>query len=190
MLKTIRISKNSGLHSLLRLTRSVLAVFAVLSGLTGLAFAADDSTQRPAATDSDWDQKSQQYWADAKADVFQGIELTPSQEKAVDALIDEAAAGRARHNALWRVFEQARKEGATERADALSQELAEIRATFRPIPRILKMGELLNDDQRKIFDRNVRLRDDRMVGARLERERATRMQAQKPEAMSAEVPAE
>lgn len=163
-------------------TRRILPSVVVLLIFSGLASAADENTTSPspAATAIQGDEPAtpEEYWKQTKADVFEDIELTPAQASAVDKMIAEAAAARASYADTQARLDTARKEGNAKVAGELSEQLIQLRDTFRPTARLLEMRELLSDEQREVFNRNMRLRDDRKLAKRWAKREAARQKAE------------
>jgi hypothetical protein len=157
----------------------------VISTMTDVGFAVDETNSAPSATQSETQQDEssypEQFWEEARNEIFQDIELTPAQESGIEAILEEAAAGRASYAELRERLARARQEGNQQLEKTLSDELIQIRDTFRPTGRMIKMGDLLDDEQRVIFERNMRLRDDRALAERRAKQKAARERQPQPE---------
>ena len=130
-----------------------------------------------------------EYWRLALEELFAGIELTAEQQRQVDAIVAEASADRAQGRALQEKMIAAKREGNRERLLALGEELRAVQATFAPNERVDAMRALLAEDQLERFDRNRRLRGDRLV-AEEQKEREGRQQLRRrPKAATPQAPA-
>ncbi len=92
------------------------------------------------------------------------------QQAGVDAILEEAASERARARRLREAAQRARERKRPERERSARIELRQLRERLDPGKRIDAIAELLDPTQRAIFDRNRRLRSDRLF----ERQRAAR----------------
>lgn len=177
--------------SLIEVKRGYISVAVVfLLTIAGVALAADEAMEVPDGTRADGYSSPESYWEQARSEVFMNIELTEAQEEGVDSILAEAESGRKRYASLQARLNEARKEGNQELSAELSKTVIEIRETFRPTARIMRMGELLNDEQRIVFDRNLRLRGDREAAQQLARDKAARLKASNPEAAENALPSE
>jgi hypothetical protein len=168
----------------------LLLAGAILASIAGGALAADETNARPEATESNEPFSPEAYWEQATSEIFRDIELTETQESEIETLLAEAAAGRARYTNVQARLKLARREGDTKLSSELSDELIQIRETFRPQGRMLKMSDLLTDEQRAIFARNMRLRDDRITAERWAKQREAREKSQNPEMIETKGPTE
>lgn len=121
---------------------------------------------------------AEEFWIRAERELLAGIELTESQREQIGAILVEAAQDRLRFAEAQEALEQARQEGNMKRARELSEEVKEIRQGFNPSTRIARMRTVLTEEQRESFDRNRRLRGDRMLAER--RAARTRASPQQP----------
>ena len=169
---------------------NILVAGTMLLMVAGNVLAADETITGADATESRDSFSPEAYWEQAKIEIFRDIELTETQESQVETLLAEAAEGRARYADVKARLDRARREGDVNLANELSDSLIQIRETFRPQSRMLKMGDLLADEQRAIFDRNMRLRDDRITAEQWAKQKAAREKSKKPEMTETKVPAE
>ena len=179
-----------------RFAHSQLGAFAAaLAASLGLFFAADARAQ-PAGAGGERNDRlaadevlAVEYWRLALEELFAGIELTAEQQRQVDAIVAEASADRAQGRALQEKMIAAKREGNRERQLALGKELRAVQATFAPNERVDAMRALLAEDQLERFDRNRRLRGDRLV-AEEQKEREGRQQLRRRQkAPAPQVPA-
>lgn len=91
----------------------------------------------------------------------------PAQREQINATLEETAQDRARFAEASQALNQAREDGDTKRARELSEKARETRERFRPSKRIDRMGAVLTEEQRERFERNRRLRGDRMSAEQL-----------------------
>lgn len=170
--------------------RHILPSVIVLLIFSGLASAADENTISPSlaptAVQGDEPATPEEYWKQTKTDVFEDIELTPAQTSAIDRMIAEAGSARANYADTEARLDTARKEGNAKVAGELSEQLIQLRDTFRPTGRLLEMRELLSDEQREIFNRNMRLRDDRKLAKRWAKRQAAKQKVENSQKLSTE----
>ncbi len=132
----------------------------------GAAGEVDSRTGGPAI-----DQSPLAWWSATLENLFRGIDLSASQQAGVDSILEEAALDRARARKLRELVVRSRNGVNPEREQAARAELQELRPRLNPVHRIDAIAELLDPEQREIFDRNRRLRSDRLF----KRQRAARM---------------
>jgi len=149
------------------LATAATLISVTLQGLAAVGWAEesrDDSAQsrpsskEPAGIDQPW----QAWWRSAEEELFAGIALSAEQQQAVEAIVAEATADRARGRELRQELAVARREGDDARLERVRAELWMLRPRLGPEWRIDAMGDLLTEDQRAIFDKQRRLRSDRL----------------------------
>jgi hypothetical protein len=164
-----------------RLVRAALVTLAVLISLTLRGLAAvgwaeerpaqpaqpPPAPQESAGIDEPW----QAWWRSAREELFAGIALSAEQQQAIDAIVAEAAADRARARQLMGEVELAQREGDDARLARARAELRTLRPRLGPRWRIDAMGALLTQEQRAIFERQRRLRSDRLFAEQSRRQR-------------------
>ena len=139
---------------------------------------AEAQVDAPGAGD-DPEMSPDQFWEELTSEAFAGIELSETQQVQIEAILLEATEDRGRYNEIRSRLKLAREEGDSEFAMKLSEELKSARNSLRPNVRVGKMRDLLNEDQRPIFDRNIRVREDRRLAERWAREKTREAAAAK-----------
>lgn len=104
------------------------------------------------------DKGPQSWWSAAREELFANIELTDSQDAAIDEILDQAAADRARARRLREIVSRVD----TKRAESAKGELKTLKSRLDPRRRIDAMGKVLSDEQRVVFEKNRRIRSDRL----------------------------
>lgn len=132
------------------LGRLIILSILVLGSLMGIGYAADGTTA------------SEQLWAELLDDAFAGVELTDSQNSHLQAILDQAARDRARYTEIVKRLKTAREGGDLELVRTLSAEGKELGGTLRAADRLKSMATFLDENQVLIFERNLRLRQDRL----------------------------
>ena len=143
--------------------RSRLALLLGVALLGGFPLASIAADVREAA-----DAFATRWWREAQDDLFAGIALSAKQRAGVDAILAEAADERARIFELTAILEAPGAEDAEPKARARA-ELAALHGQRDPTGRIDAMRELLSEDQQTLFDRNRRLRSDRVFAKQKQR---------------------
>ena len=152
----------------LALLTCVLLCGAQMYAEEGATAAPTDSApqrERPSGVES-----PEAWWAEAMKELFAGVELDVEQRGVIDAIVEQAAYDRERFDEARKAFAEARSRGDEERVGELLERLTEIRDTFRPQQRIDMMRDVLSEEQREAFDRNRRLREDRIRAQRWSRQ--------------------
>lgn len=140
-----------------------MRVIHILAGLAILwSSFAEAQVYAPGAGDSP-EKSPDQFWEELTSEAFAGIELSETQQVQIEAILLEATEDRGRYNEIQSRLKLAREEGDFEFAMKLSEELKSARNSLRPNVRVGKMRDLLNEDQRPVFDRNIRVREDRRL---------------------------
>ena len=127
-----------------------------------LAMVAGPSQAQPAVVRED-EAFAVEYWRVAQEELFADIELTAAQQQGIDAIVASAEAERARFREIKEELQQARAQGDTSRSEELAAELSRVQAEFFPEARIDAMRAVLREDQLETFDKNRRLRQDRLL---------------------------
>jgi hypothetical protein len=100
-------------------------------------------------------QRREKWWTDARAVLFEGIELSAEQSRGVDAIIEDQLQHGRRSGELLAERAAARKQGDTERIRAIRVESRALRARRKgPHECMEEMRALLTEEQRPIFDMN------------------------------------
>ena len=133
-----------------------------------LTFGAENAAPR---STPDLEARAQAFWQQAQEELFAGLELSADQRAGVDAIIGEAARDRQRAIELRKRLGEA-GEADSKAAPGVRAELEELKRRLQPEWRINAMRELLSEEQRIVFDRNWRLRSDRLFAEERRRSRA------------------
>lgn len=149
----------------------------VLGGLTGVGFAADGTTA------------SEQRWAALLDDAFADIELTDSQKSHLQVILDQAARDRERFTENVKRLKAAPEPGDLALANTLSAESEKTGGNLRAVDRLKMMTTALDGEQILIFERNLRLREDRLR-AKAWANQAQNSQPLKESGVASEVPSQ
>jgi len=136
----------------------------------GIPFAAAAEEASAQAEPPEIDRAAQDWWRETREELFDGIELSAEQQAGVDAVVAEAARDRARARELKQIAD-APDGAASDQQKRARVELRALRGKLDSDRRIDAMRELLGEDQRVVFDRNRRLRSDRLFAELKRRER-------------------
>ena len=149
--------------------------FVLLVCLLAIPLAGDAESLSAVASDApDIDRAPQAWWRDAREELLASLVLSAEQEAGIDAIIAEAAEVRARARELKRIVEPSNGADAGQIARARS-ELQTLRPKLDLDRRIDAIRTLLAADQQVRFDRNRRLRSDRLFAEfKRRQERAAR----------------
>lgn len=148
---------------------SARALLVVSLALLALASGAQDARR------NGLEARAQAFWRQAQEDLFAGVTLSADQRVGVDAIIAEAARDRARAVELRKIV-RAPGEGDSDAKQRARADLRTLAVELHPQRRIEAMRELLDEEQRALFDRNWRLRSDRLFAE----EKRTRRRAAEP----------
>lgn len=144
--------------AVLLLARSVLLVWLGFVALSA-GSAAEDLLTR--GDSPDVDASARAFWRQAQDELLADITLSADQQAGVDAIVAEAARDRSRARDLKKRVD-APGETDSDTKERARAELQELKGKLDPEWRIDAMRELLNEDQRAVFDRNRRVRSDRI----------------------------
>jgi len=148
----------------------VRACAGLIACLCLLAFASGAEDVAPQRNATDLQTRAQVFWRQAQDDLFAGLVLSADQQVGVDAIIAEAARDRGRAIDLRKIVNSPGEDvsDAKQRARAELQELTD---RLHPEWRIDAMRALLSEEQCAVFDRNWRLRSDRLFAEERRRRR-------------------
>ncbi len=100
-------------------------------------------------------QRREEWWANARAVLFDGIELSAEQARGVDAIIETQLEEGKRSWELRAELAAAQEQGDTERIRAIRRESRELRERLKgPDKCMEEMRALLSEEQRPTFDMN------------------------------------
>lgn len=133
------------------LGRLIFLSILVLGGLMGIGYAADGTTA------------AERRWAELLDDAFAGIELSDSQNSHLQVILDQAARDQEHYTEIVKRLKTAREGGDLALARELSVEGKEIPVSM---DRLKSMATFLDEEQVLIFERNLRLREDRLRAER------------------------
>lgn len=149
------------------LATAAVSIGLMLHGFPAASWAqgepADSAARGPTTGESsNIDDPWQGWWRSTQQELFAGIELSAEQQQAIDAIVAQAAVDRARARELTEEIASANRAGNTDQMSDARAELQQMKPKLGPDWRIDAMGELLSEDQRVVFDRQRRLRSDRL----------------------------
>ena len=102
------------------------------------------------------------WWKKSLDGLFKGVSLSSTQEAGIDEILKRAEAQRELAGRLVENAKKAQAAGEIEERDGLRRELRALRPKLSPDLRIDAMRTLLDENQKVIFDKNRRLRSDRL----------------------------
>lgn len=107
--------------------------------------------------------QAQEYWGNARQELFDGIDLSEDQKSQIDSILDKAAADRELGRQYETQLREAQRNGDAQLSRDLHKRLRAVNARSFPRNRIKAMAAVLASRQVERFEINRRLRVERLA---------------------------